>query len=70
MTRALSLFTPPVIMAIIASVAGLLAVFVATRSGATDQARYAKRIVGTMLAALAVILGGFAYALWTWSNSF
>ncbi|OYW23544.1 hypothetical protein [Sphingomonas sp. 32-62-10] len=70
MTRALSFFTPPVIMALVASVAGLLAVFVATRSGATEQGRYAKRIVGTMLAALALILGGFAYALWTWSNSF
>lgn len=69
MTRTLALFTPPVIMAVVASVAGLLAVFVVTRAGATEQARYAKRIVGTMLAALAIILGGFAYALWTWSTT-
>ncbi len=69
MTRTLALFTPPVIMGLVASVAGLLAVFVATRPGATDQARYAKRITATMLSALAIILGGFAYALWTWSNT-
>ena len=69
MTRALALFTPPVIMALVASAAGLLAVFVVSRPGTTDQARYAKRIVGTMLAALALILGGFAWALWTWSIS-
>ena len=69
MTRALAFFTPPVVMAVVASVAGLLAVFVVTRSGATEQARYAKRIVGTMLTALAIILGGFAYALWTWSTT-
>lgn len=68
MNRALALATPPVIMAGVAIVFGLLAVFVATRSGASEQRRYAKRIVGTMLAALALILGGFAYALWTWSN--
>lgn len=67
MTRALALFTPPVIMGIVAGMAGLLAVFVITRSGATDQVRYAKRITGTMLAALAIILGGFAWALSTWS---
>lgn len=59
----------PVIMGVVASMSGLLAVFVVTRSGATDQARYAKRIVGTMLVALAIILGGFAFALWTWSHS-
>ncbi|OYY67749.1 hypothetical protein [Sphingomonas sp. 28-63-12] len=69
MTRALALFTPPVIMALVASLAGLLAVFVVSRGGVSDQARYAKRIVGTMLAALAIILGGFAWALWTWSNA-
>ncbi len=68
MTRTLALFTPPVIMALVASISGLLTVFVVTRSGATEQGRYAKRIVGTMLAALALILGGFAYALWTWSK--
>ncbi len=69
MTRALALFTPPVIMGLVASVAGLLAVFVVSRAGATDQARYAKRIVGTMLAALALILGGFAWALESWSTT-
>jgi len=57
------------IMAGVAAVAGLLAVFIMTRSGATEQGRYAKRIVGTMLAAFAVILGSFAYALWTWSEA-
>jgi len=69
MNRALALLTPPVIMGLVAVISGLLAVFVATRSGATEQGRYAKRIVGTMLAALALILGSFAYALWTWSAS-
>ena len=56
-------------MASVAAVSGLLAVFVVTRAGATDQGRYAKRIAGTMLATLAVILGGCAYALWTWSEA-
>jgi Cu/Ag efflux pump CusA len=70
MTRVLALFTPPVVMGLVASMAGLLAVFLVTRAGASDQGRYAKRILGTMLAALALILGSFAYALWTWSNSF
>ncbi len=68
MNRILALATPPVIMAGVASVSGLLAVFVVTRSGASEQVRYAKRIVGTMLAALTLILGSFAYALWTWSS--
>ncbi len=69
MTRALAFFTPPVIMGLVASVAGLLAVFVVSRPGATEQARYAKRITGTMLAALAIILGGFAWALGSWSTT-
>jgi hypothetical protein len=67
MMRALALFTPPVIMGLVASLAGLSAVFVATRSGTSDEARYARRIAVTMLAALAIILGGFALALWSWS---
>ncbi len=68
MNRVLALATPPAIMASVAAVSGLLAVFVVTRAGATDQGRYAKRIAGTMLATLALMLGVFAYALWTWST--
>ncbi|OYY75618.1 MAG: hypothetical protein B7Y43_18710 [Sphingomonas sp. 28-62-20] len=69
MMRALAFLTPPVIMGVVAATAGLSAVFVVTRPGASDQARYAKRIVTTMLATLAIILGAFAWALWTWSTT-
>jgi|GEM_PF-1057395 hypothetical protein len=67
MTRMLAIFTPPVIMAMVSGIAGLLAVLVATRPGDSEQSVYARRIVGTMLATLAIILGGFAWSLWSWS---
>lgn len=53
-------------MASIAALTGLLAIGAISRPGTSDQARYAKRIAGTMLGAGAIILGGFAFALSSW----
>jgi len=53
----------PLIMASVATVSGVAALVVFTRPGVSEQALYGRRIAGTMFAALAVILGGFAYAL-------
>lgn len=60
------MMSAPVVMALVAAAAGLLAIVVVSRPGASEAARYAKRIAGTMLGAGAVILGGFAYALSGW----
>ncbi len=54
------------IMAAVAGISALGAGGVVTRPERSDGAVYARRLVGTMLAAFAVILGGFAYALWSW----
>ena len=62
----LALLTAPVIMAIVASVAALAAIYVATRPALTEPAIYAQRISATMLGAAAIILGGFALALQSW----
>jgi hypothetical protein len=58
-----ALFTPPVIMAMVATVLAMAATYVITRPALTDPAIYGRRIVGTMLGAGAIILGGFAWAL-------
>ncbi|MBN8814027.1 MAG: hypothetical protein J0J06_01110 [Sphingomonas sp.] len=61
MTRA------PIVMAAVASVAGLggVASLVAIR-GAGEAATYARRMIATMLFALALILGFFAWSLASW----
>lgn len=61
MTRA------PIVMAAVASVAGLggIASLVAIR-GRSDAATYARRMIATMLFALAGILGFFAWSLASW----
>jgi hypothetical protein len=57
MTRA------PVIMAAVGAAAAAGSVFVFTRPAADEGLIYAKRIAGTMLAAFALIMLGFATAL-------
>ena len=56
----------PLIMASVATVSGVAALVVFTRPGVSEEAVYGRRIAGTMFAALAIILGGFAYALGSW----
>ena len=58
----MTLRAPP-IMASVATVSGVTALVVATRPGVSPQSVYGRRIAGTMFGALAIILGGFAYAL-------
>jgi len=53
----------PLIMASVATVSGVAALVVFTRPGVSEQSVYGRRIAGTMFGALAIILGGFAYAL-------
>jgi len=61
-----ALFTPPVIMAMVAALLAIAAIWVLTRRATTEPAVYGKRIAGTMLGTGALILGGFAYALNSW----
>jgi uncharacterized membrane protein YedE/YeeE len=58
----------PLIMGAVAFTSGVAALVVFTRPGASEQAVYGRRIAGTMFAALAIILGGFAYALGSWGS--
>jgi hypothetical protein len=58
--------TAALIMTIVAIVAAGAGLFVVTRPAKSEGAVYARRIAGTMLLALAMILGAFSYALWTW----
>ncbi|MFM9828101.1 MAG: hypothetical protein ACKVOB_05050 [Sphingomonas sp.] len=69
MTDATSLFTPPHVMASVASLFACAAIWVFTRPAVTEPATYGKRIAGAMLTAFAVILAGFAYFLAQWSAS-
>ena len=59
----------PIIMAAVASVAGLggATALVAIR-GAGEGAIYARRMTATMLFALAAILGFFAWSMASWST--
>lgn len=66
MSDLLALFTAPVVMALVASVAAITAIAIATRPAPTEAAVYRRRIAGTMLGAAAIILGGFAFALHSW----
>jgi hypothetical protein len=68
MMRSASFLTPPVVMGSVAALAGLLAIVAISRPGTSNQARYAKRIIGTMLTAAAIILSGFACALSNWET--
>jgi hypothetical protein len=56
----------PLIMAAAAGVSAVGAGIVLARPARSEGAVYARRIAGTMLGAFAVILGGFAYAMWSW----
>lgn len=62
MTRA------PIVMAAVASLAGVggIAALFGIR-GTGDAATYARRMVATMLFAIALILGFFAWSLASWS---
>ena len=59
----------PLIMATVATVSGVAALVVFTRPGVSEQSVYGRRIAGTMFGALAIILGGFAYALSSWGGA-
>ncbi|MCM8731764.1 hypothetical protein ACFO8O_12415 [Hephaestia sp. GCM10023244] len=54
---------PPIIMGLTAAAAAAATAYVVTRPVVTEQGVYARRLIGTMLAALALILGIFAFAL-------
>lgn len=53
----------PLIMFSVSAASAVGAAVVFTRPGASERAVYGRRITGTMLAALAVILASFAYGL-------
>ena len=59
-------FTAPRIMGIVAAIAGVGAAAVWTRPARSEGAVYARRIVGTMLGALAVVLAMFAWNMAGW----
>ena len=60
MTRA------PLIMTMVAAAAGIGGLVVFTRPARSEGAVYGRRIAGTMLIALALLLGRFAWALNSW----
>ena len=57
----------PLIMALVAATSAIAAGVVLLRPVHSEAGAYGKRIAGTMLAAFAIILGGFAASLWSWS---
>ena len=59
----------PLIMTMVAAAAGVGGLVVFTRPALTEGAVYARRIAGTMLLALALLLGRFAWALNSWGQS-
>ena len=61
------MFSPPLIMALVATTSALAAAIVLLRPVRSEAGSDGKRIAGTMLAAFAIILGGFAASLWSWS---
>ena len=63
------LAAPSAIMLGVALALALGAVAVFTRPAASDVAVYARRIMGTMLGAGAIILGEFAFVLNGWSSA-
>lgn len=61
-----TLATPAGIMALVAAALAIAAIGVLTRGVRSEAGVYGRRISGTMLAAAAIILGGFAWALSSW----
>lgn len=61
------MFSAPLIMALVAATSAVAAAVVLLRPVHSEAGSYGKRIAGTMLAAFAIILGGFAASLWSWS---
>lgn len=57
----------PLVMALVALASAAGAAIVLLRPVTSEAGAYGKRIAGTMLAAFAIILGGFAASLWSWS---
>jgi hypothetical protein len=57
----------PLIMALVAATSAVAAGVVLLRPVHSEAGMYGRRIAGTMLAAFAIILGGFAASLWSWS---
>ncbi|TPG18518.1 hypothetical protein EAH87_10420 [Sphingomonas koreensis] len=66
MSAAPAFLAAPAIMALVATAAAIAATYVVTRPARSEQAVYAGRLIATMLAALAVILGAFSFALGSW----
>ncbi len=66
MSAVATLFTPPHVMASVASLFACAAIWVFTRPAVTEPAVYGRRIAGAMLTAFAVILAGFAAAMASW----
>ena len=58
----------PLVMAIVALIAGAGAIFFMARRTTSEASVYRNRIAGTMLAAAALTLGGFAWALHSWAS--
>ena len=57
----------PLIMALVAATSAVAAGVVLLRPVQSEAGIYGRRIAGTMLVAFAIILGGFAASLWSWS---
>jgi len=57
----------PLIMAAVATTSAIAAAIVLLRPVHSEASAYGRRIAGTMFAAFAIILGGFAASLWSWS---
>jgi hypothetical protein len=58
----------PLIMAAVAATAGIGGLVVFARPARSEGAVYGRRIAGTMLIALALLLGRFAWALSSWGS--
>ena len=60
------MISAPAIMALVALACAILATALVLRATPTEHSVYRNRIAATMLAAGAIILAGFAYALNSW----
>lgn len=60
------MLSAPLVMALVAATSASAAAIVLTRPVTSEAGAYGKRIAGTMFAAFAIILGGFAASLWSW----
>jgi hypothetical protein len=60
------MLSAPLVMALVAATSAAAAAIVLTRPVTSEAGAYGKRIAGTMFAAFAIILGGFAASLWSW----